>query len=66
MRVGRERIQLTKLKFKGISWMICEFSREIIVGAFLSIDQDTREGEQANIDFENLYLEGRISSLKEF
>ena len=66
MRVGRKRIKLTKLKFQGISWMIYEFSREIIVGAFLCIYQDTWEGEHANIDFKNLYLEGRISSLEEF
>jgi hypothetical protein len=46
--------------------MIYEFSREIIVGAFLCIYQDTWEGEHANIDFKNLYLEGRISSLEEF
>jgi hypothetical protein len=64
MRVGRERIQLTKLNFKGVSWMICEFSREIIVGAFLCIYQDTWESEYANIDFINLYLEGRIFSLE--
>jgi hypothetical protein len=44
--------------------MICEFCRQIIVGAFLCIYQDTRESEQADVDLVDYYLEGRISPLE--
>ena len=64
MRVCSEGSQLAKLEFKDICWMICEFCRQIIVGAFLCIYQDTRESEQADVDLVDYYLEGRISPLE--